>query len=136
MQFNCHDRTVNYNASMRELALLDSITQISPQLAGAIIVTGSHGGRSSAGFSLQITPLPYAVFFNDAGVGKDQAGIFCLEFLQAQGVLGVTYGHDTARIGEAQDALDHGVITHLNNLAQAAGLRATMSVAAACKRLR
>jgi hypothetical protein len=48
--------------------IVDSITQPTWAEAGAMVVSGSHGGRSSAAFALQV---PFAaVLFNDAGVGK------------------------------------------------------------------
>ena len=51
--------------------LVDSITQVRDEDAGAIVVAASHGGRSSAEFAMTL-PLA-AIFFNDAGVGKDNA---------------------------------------------------------------
>jgi len=53
--------------------VVDSITQLDAGDAAAIVVSGSHGGISSGEFALAV-PLRL-VFFNDAGVGKDGAGI-------------------------------------------------------------
>ena len=53
--------------------LVDSITQLEPGDAGAVAVSGSHGGVSSAQYALAV-PLRLAVF-NDAGIGKDEAGV-------------------------------------------------------------
>lgn len=58
----------------RDLLLLDTITAIDDSCAGAVIVSGSHGGVSSSGFVERATARPHAVFFNDAGVGKDRSG--------------------------------------------------------------
>jgi hypothetical protein len=52
--------------------LMDSITKVTSEDKGAIIVCASHGGTSSGEFALEV-PLK-AVIFNDAGVGKDNAG--------------------------------------------------------------
>ena len=101
--------------------LMDSITKVSPQDAGAVVVSGSHGGTSSGEFALAV-PLKLVVL-NDAGVGKDQAGIAALAMLQARGVACATVAHDSARIGDAQDSWGHGVLSHLNAAAQALGLR-------------
>lgn len=100
--------------------LVDSITQIGPADAGRWVVSGSHGGSSSASYALAV-PLALAVF-NDAGVGKDEAGIAALGLLQAQGRAAATVAHDSARIGDARDAWAHGVVSHVNAAAAALGL--------------
>ena len=100
--------------------LLDSITRVAPEDAGAIVVSASHGGVSSATFALEV-PLK-AVFFNDAGVGKDAAGIAALEMLQARGVPCGTVAHTSARIGDAADTWACGVLSHLNACARGLGL--------------
>jgi hypothetical protein len=102
--------------------LVDSITQIAPDDAGRWVVSGSHGGSSSASYALAV-PLALAVF-NDAGVGKDEAGIAALAMLQAQGRAAVTVSHDSARIGDARDAWAHGVVSRVNDAAAALGLAA------------
>ena len=109
--------------SGRRLYLLDTITAIDERCAGAVIVSGSHGGVSSTGFVLDAPARPFAVFFNDAGVGKERAGIVALELLEAIGVACATYGHDSARIGDARDGYECGVVTHINGIAETAGLR-------------
>ena len=63
------------------------------------------------------------VAFNDAGGGKDDAGRVALHELQAVGVLAMLYAHTSARIGEAQDGLDNGVVNGLNARALAEGLQ-------------
>ena len=75
--------------------LADSITMTTPEDAGAIVVCGSHGGSSSAAFALEV-PLA-AVFFNDAGVGKDRAGIVALDILQERDVAAGAVAHTSAR---------------------------------------
>ena len=101
----------------RSLYLIDSITQITAEMGDAVIVSGSHGGVSSASYVVNAPRAPFAVFFNDAGVGKDAAGIEALNILDDIGVFAFAYGHDSARIGQAQDGLDNGVVTHLNAMA-------------------
>jgi hypothetical protein len=61
-------------------------------------------------------------FFNDAGVGKDDAGIAALDMLEARGVAGGTVSHTSARIGDSQDMWDHGVVSHVNARARAMGV--------------
>jgi len=110
------------------LHLLDTITAIDESCADGVIVSGSHGGLSSTGFVLRAPVRPRAVFLNDAGVGRDRAGIVALELLEGIGVACGCYAHESARIGEARDGYERGVLTHLNPRARAAGLAVGMPV--------
>ena len=106
--------------------LLDSIALVATlgrASAGAVIVSGSHGGVSAASFVVDHPHRPRIVFFNDAGIGKDRAGIAGLPMLEAIGVAACAYSHESARIGEAADGLAHGVVSHLNARARALGIR-------------
>lgn len=100
--------------------LMDSITQVEARDAGGVAVSGSHGGTSSGRYALSV-PLALACF-NDAGVGKDGAGIEALRMLQAQGRAGLAVSHLSARIGDAADTWASGVISHVNAAAAALGL--------------
>lgn len=100
--------------------VMDSITKVAAQDEGAIVVSASHGGLSSGEFALEV-PLRI-VFFNDAGVGKDEAGIAALEMLENHQVAGGTVSHTSARIGDSQDMWDHGVVSHVNARARALGI--------------
>jgi hypothetical protein len=112
--------------------LVDSITRIDPQDAGSVVVSGSHGGTSSGGFALEV-PLAL-VFFNDAGVGKDDAGIAALGMLERRGVPAACVAHTSARIGDAQDMWDHGVVSYANASAMQAGIAPGDKLAAAALR--
>jgi hypothetical protein len=105
---------------MRSLRVVDSITELGPQDAGCLAVSGSHGGISSARYALAARPM--LSVFNDAGVGRDAAGLAALPFLQTHGLAACTVAHDSARIGEAESTLDDGVISHVNLLAKALGV--------------
>lgn len=106
----------------RRIVLMDSISLIGPGDADAIIVCGSHGGAISAAFAAKFPPS--LVLFNDAGGGKGGAGRAALELLATVGIACATVGHDTARIGEAEDAWLNGRLSAVNELAARAGLRA------------
>ncbi len=108
-------------AAVPPLVLLDSVTQVEPAHAGALVVSGSHGGASVVPYARAVRAWLYV--FNDAGVGKDRAGIAALDLLDADGIAAAAVAHDSARIGEASDAWQHGVVSHLNAAAAALGLR-------------
>ncbi|MFM1991220.1 MAG: hypothetical protein RJA99_4177 [Pseudomonadota bacterium] len=120
----------------KALYLIDSIAVVDPSMAGAVVVSGSHGGVSAARYVLGMPAKPHAVFFNDAGIGKEGAGIVGLAMLEQVSVIAATYSHESARIGEAADGLDSGVISRVNDSAIRAGLRAGQRVADVVARLR
>jgi hypothetical protein len=119
---------LNMSSKLPAITLLDSIALIDSSNAGTIVVTGSHGGRSAAGFVVDVSEKPLAVFFNDAGGGKDNAGKVGLDMLQAIGVAAACYSHMSARIGDAQDGLDHGILTDMNDLAKQVRIKKDMQV--------
>ncbi len=116
-----------------KVILMDSITKVSKEDEGQVVVSASHGGSSSGEFALEV-PLK-AVFFNDAGVGKEDAGIAALQMLQARSIAGGTVSHTSARIGDSQDMWDNGVISHLNEAARALGLTENQRLDQALTRL-
>ena len=115
------------------IVIMDSITKLTPEDAGGWVVSASHGGASSGEFALEV-PLK-AVFCNDAGVGKGDAGIAALAMLQARGVAGGTVSHTSARIGDAQDMWDHGVVSHVNEHARTLGIVPGQALCASLTRL-
>lgn len=102
------------------VVLLDSVTQTAAEHAGCVVVTGSHAGRSVVRYALAVPARLYV--FNDAGVGKDGAGIAALAELEAHGVAAVAVAHTSARIGEALDTWEHGIISTVNAAAAQLGL--------------
>ncbi|MBX3656806.1 MAG: hypothetical protein KIS62_18280 [Ramlibacter sp.] len=105
---------------MTALRIVDSITELGPQDAGCVAVSGSHGGISSARYALAARPL--LSIFNDAGGGKDRAGLAALDLLQAEGLAACTVEHLSARIGDAHSSLNDGIISHANARALALGV--------------
>ena len=117
------------------LRIVDSITELVPGAdAGCVAVSGSHGGISSARYALAARPC--MAVFNDAGVGKDAAGLAALAFLQGHGVAACTVAHDSARIGEARSTLHEGIVSHCNEQAQALGVAPGQACCAVVERLR
>ena len=113
-------RVVVRFGSRLTVTLVDSITETTTEDAGRVVVSGSHGGASAAHYALQIAASLYV--FNDAGIGKDSAGIAALDLLAAADIAACTVSHQSARIGEAADALANGVVSALNDPARRMGL--------------
>lgn len=105
--------------------VVDSITLLGPRARGAVVVSGSHGGITAAKYAAASGAR--GVIFNDAGVGKNGAGISGLAFLDEAGAMAATVGHISARIGDGGDTLECGVISHCNQLAARAGVEVGLS---------
>lgn len=103
------------------IVLVDSIMMLDQDDCGAVIVSSSHGGLPAAFYALKV-PIK-AAFFNDAGVGKDDAGIAGLAFLDDHNLSAGTVSHLSARIGDVEDMWENGRISHLNDTAIKSGIR-------------
>lgn len=109
-----------------EVCLCDSMSDVTPQDTGRIVITGADGGTASALYALHVFASLYV--FNDAGIGKDGAGVAGLKLLNEAGICAIAVSHLSARIGEAEDTLANGIITQCNRAAHALGLRAGQSI--------
>ncbi|HEX8168686.1 MAG TPA: hypothetical protein VF601_23235 [Beijerinckiaceae bacterium] len=98
----------------------DTITKLPPDASGAVVVSGSHGGRYPGYLAAKAGVR--AVILNDAGVGHDAAGIGALAYLEALGIAAAAVSHESCRIGDTQDMLARGRVSHANAAARAAGV--------------
>jgi uncharacterized protein YunC (DUF1805 family) len=103
----------------------DSITRVGTDAAGGVVINGSHGGIYAAYLAAKLRVA--AAVFNDAGVGRDEAGIAGLDYLAGLGIPAAAVGHETARIGDGSDMMARGLITHANSQAIALGCHAGMA---------
>ncbi len=117
----------------KDIVLADTATKLGPNAKGAVIVTGSHGGRYAAYLTLKAHPR--AVIHSDAGVGKDEAGIAVIGMAEALGVAAATLSHASCRIGDAADMMARGVVSHANAIAGALGVAPGMACREASLRL-
>jgi hypothetical protein len=93
---------------------------------GHVVVSGSYGGRYNA-YNAAKWPVR-AVIMNDAGIGKDDAGICGLEFLDRIKMAAATADAQTCHIGDGDHMLAHGVISRVNETAAALGCKPGQSV--------
>lgn len=89
--------------------------------AGTIAITGSHAALFRGKPDGLIAPAVHAVFFNDAGVGLDGAGINRLALLDERQLIAGAVDAATAPIGNAREIYRAGVLSHVNESAAAAG---------------
>jgi len=98
--------------------IFDSVTKLGDGCAGRVAIVGSHGGVY-AGYRAAAAGLR-GVILHDAGVGKDQAGIGALDYLDRLSVAAATVDGRTASIGDGA-SVAAGTIGHVNRTAAACG---------------
>ena len=113
------------------IIVTDSITFLNESNSGDIVVCGSHGGLSAGNYAKKYRVK--AVFFNDAGIGKNNAGVKSLEFLNDAGILACTVDCMTAEIFNGQDVLDNGIVSVCNQLAISRSIKEKLTVKEAIK---
>lgn len=116
-----------------EVLLLDELLDSAVDESDYVLVTGSFAGLGSARKTLKRPPR--LAVFSDAGVGKDRAGVAGLELLEAFNIPAAAVDVNSARIGDADDTLESGVLAHCNGLARELGLEPGMSVRQALEKL-
>ena len=115
------------------VATAESVTQLA-DVAGKVLVAGSHGGVIAAYYGARARV--HALILNDAGVGKDRAGIAGLAYLDDIGMAAATVDCMSARIGDGADMLARGIISHANAYAALCGVAGGQSCQEAVGRLR
>jgi hypothetical protein len=100
---------------------LDSNALVTPDDAGHIMLTGSHGGLLGGRAATAVKYDVFAAVYNDAGFGIDDAGISRLPALEARGIAGACVSAWSARIGDGQSTYRDGFVSALNVHAAACG---------------
>jgi hypothetical protein len=111
-----------------------SCSNVRAEHRAQVVVSGSYGGRYNA-FNAAKWPVR-AVIMNDAGIGKDNAGIVGLDFLDGIDMAAATADAQTCHIGDGDHMLAHGIISHVNRVAAALGCAPGQSVRTCAERLR
>ncbi len=104
------------------IVCVDSVSLVTPEDVGQIVLSGSHGGVVSGQRSLAIRVPVAAAFYNDAGIGKDEAGVSRLAVLQEQRIAGATVAAASARIGDGRSTYESGTLSRVNAAAAALGM--------------
>lgn len=96
--------------------VLDSVTYLQPEHRGSVGFCGSHAGSYAAYYAASKGMA--AVILNDAGIGRERAGVAGLALLEKLGVPGAAISHLSARIGDGQDGVARGVLSTVNGPAE------------------
>jgi hypothetical protein len=100
---------------------------------GNVLVSGSYGGEYNAYHAGKWGIR--GVILNDAGVGKDAAGIRGLAYLDRVGLAAATADARSCHIGDGDHMLAHGVISYVNRAAASWGCVPGESVRQCAERL-
>jgi hypothetical protein len=112
----------------------DSVTELAGlPVQGNVLVAGSHAGVVAARYAAQAGVR--AVILHDAGLGKDDAGISGLAWLEAIGMAAAAVAHASAPIADGARMLARGTISHANSSAAKLGVAPGMLCHAAAVRL-
>ena len=112
-----------------KIHVVNSITQVGSDAKGQVVVAGSHGGLIAG--AIAAAAQVRGVVFNDAGVGKDNAGIASLAALQSMGMAAATVSRRNAPMGDGQAMMRKGVVSFVNDFARSCGVRPGMPCATA-----
>ncbi len=93
---------------------------------GNVLISGSYGGDYNAYHAARWGVR--AVILNDAGVGKDRAGIRGLDYLERIGIAGATADANSCHIGDGDHMLEHGISSYVNAVSGALGCQPGNSV--------
>ncbi|MBA3479151.1 MAG: hypothetical protein H0T52_12265 [Lautropia sp.] len=96
-----------------------SITRVAAEHVGQVVIAASHGGVY-AGFCAAEGGVR-AVIFNDAGVGRERAGVGSLDYLEGLGIAAAAADSRSCRIGDADDMRECGIVSFVNATAAALG---------------
>jgi hypothetical protein len=117
-----------------EVLSVHSITKLGAEHVGQVVIAASHGGVY-AGYCAALGKVR-AVILNDAGVGRERAGIGSLEYLDRLEIAAATADSRSCRIGDGDDMRECGIVSYVNATAAALGCAPGQTVGECARRLR
>ncbi len=126
-------RNVVYQDSDGEIVTVDSIKFVAEHDRDKVVVIGSHGGATSCGYAIAVRPR--ALITSDGGGGRDGAGTRGLTMLEQENIPGVAVSVHSAAIGDGLGIYERGILSAVNSVAEACGIRAGMRARDAALRL-
>jgi hypothetical protein len=100
----------------------DSIVMLQPGDAGQIVITGSHAALFRGRPDNAVGPDVRAIFFSDAGIGLDDAGVSRLDHLDQRAIAAGAVSAMSAPIGDARAIYRDGVLSRVNATARSIGI--------------
>lgn len=110
---------------------VESFVESEPATQGDVVVNASYSGVLCA--RMVMSARPRAVVGLDCGIGKDGAGIAGLWYYEALGVPAAAVDVMTAEMGNGSDLYDNGIVSRVNDAAQALGIEPGMKTSDAAR---
>jgi hypothetical protein len=104
---------------MEAIRVVDSATGLDAAARGTVAVCGSHGGLYAAWLAAMAGVR--AIVLNDAGLGRNSAGVAGVAWLGGLGIPACAIDYRSARIADGADMLAHGIVSTTNDAAVALG---------------
>lgn len=110
---------------------VESFVASEPATQGDVVVNASYSGVLCA--RMVMSARPQAVIGLDCAIGKDGAGIAGLWYYEALGVPSAAVDVMTAEMGNGSDLYDNGIVSRVNDAAQALGIEPGMKASDAAR---
>lgn len=117
-----------------QVLTIDSITKLTDKHVGHVVIAASHGGVYAGHCAAE--GKVRAVILNDAGIGRERAGIGSLDYLDGLGIASGTADSLSCRIGDGQDMRESGIVSFVNRTAAALGCAPGQKVFECATRMR
>ena len=106
------------------LIIVDTTSDVHEGNNTDVIVTGSHSGQNSSEYLAHNNIK--GTIGNDAGMGKNDAGIVGLKILEEHGIPAAAVASMSAKIGNGTSTYEQGKISAANGLAKELGITVGM----------
>ena len=116
----------------RKLIIADSVTAVTDRNKGDVLVCGSHCGANVG--QIAAANKIGALIGNDAGMGKNNAGIAGLAVCDAHEIPAAAVASMSAVIGSGESTYEEGTVSSINLSAARLGVSKGMSAKAAANR--
>jgi len=117
----------------RKIVVADSAAAMDESTKGDVFVDGSHCGINVG--EMTIHSSVGAMIGNDAGMGKNNAGIAALKMCDEQGIPAAAVAAMSAKIGSGMSTYEQGQISVVNEAAKKLGVSVGMSAKEAADKL-
>jgi AhpD family alkylhydroperoxidase len=114
---------------------LDTVKYADRRIEGGVLCMGSHAARAMADYVDDLGFRLAGVITNDAGIGKNGAGIAGLSALDAIDTPAAAVSCKSARVGSARSTYSAGIVSACNATAEAAGVCVGMAATEAAARM-
>ena len=117
----------------RLVVCTDSIAFGLPEDRRNVLVTAGITGKSALPYMREV--LPFGMICSDGGMGRENSGVWALLQVVSDNIAGAAVDARGARMGDGLRTSHEGLLSALNSLAEAAGVRIGMPAKEAARLL-